>query len=66
MKLFNLMQMDASSLIVLLPRITDPLLSADEVEKLEPCDFFTMATEVLGFFMAPDQIKQAQEQMQLQ
>ena len=53
MKLFLLLQMDVAALIMLLPRITAPALSADDVAGLDPADFMSMANEVVSFFMTP-------------
>ncbi|WP_417262633.1 phage tail assembly protein [Celeribacter sp.] len=66
LKMINLMQMDVATMATLLPRITDPSLLPNEVDDLDPADFFALTTEVLGFFMTPDQVKQAQEQVTLQ
>jgi hypothetical protein len=66
LKMVNIMQMDVVTMATLLPRITDPSLLPNEVDDLDPADFFTLTTEVLGFFMTPDQVKQAQEQVMLQ
>lgn len=51
MKLTNLLQMDVGSMITLLPRITNPALTPDEVAELDPADLMALAGEVVGFFM---------------
>lgn len=51
LKMVDLAQLDANSLIKLLPRITIPPLMQNEVEGLKPSDFFALATEVANFLL---------------
>ena len=46
---------DVNALLKLLPRITEPALSPDEVAGLELCDFTEMANRVSVFLMTPAQ-----------
>ena len=51
LKLADVLQMDVSSLQVLLPRITSPALTAHDVAQMDPADLVQLATETAGFFM---------------
>ncbi len=62
-KMTSLLQMDVSSLLVLLPRITQPALLPNEVAALEPEDLFALGTEVVGFFMSAAQVSAVQTEM---
>jgi hypothetical protein len=64
-KLTNLLQMDFGTLAVLLPRITQPALTPDEIEALDPADLMSLAGEVVAFFMNPAQVQAAREQATL-
>lgn len=48
----NLYSTDVNSLIVLLPRITEPTLIEREIEDLETEDLIELAGAVKGFFMS--------------
>lgn len=50
-KLGDLLQMDVGALTVLLPRITEPTLTAADVSKLDAVDLVAIATEVATFFL---------------
>ena len=50
-KLLDLLQMDATALHVVLPRITSPILTTNDVAALDPADLLQLGTEVSGFFM---------------
>jgi hypothetical protein len=51
-KLFDLMQMDASALTVVLPRLTGPALTeADIRTRLHPADLFQLGSEIAGFLL---------------
>lgn len=46
---------DVNALLKLLPRITEPSLTPDEVAALELCDFTELANRVSVFLMTPAQ-----------
>lgn len=46
-----LMETDVDSLIRVLPRITMPSLTQGEIQKLDPADLYSMATEVTLFLL---------------
>lgn len=47
--LVDLMQMDTDALTKVLPRITSPTLTEDEIKKLDPADLVALGVEVLSF-----------------
>lgn len=49
--LAELLKLDVSALHVLLPRITSPSLTTQDVSQLDPCDLVQLGGEVVGFFM---------------
>jgi hypothetical protein len=51
-KLFDLVQMDATALATVLPRITTPALTEEDIRgKLHPADLFQMGDVVAGFLL---------------
>jgi hypothetical protein len=59
-KLFDLMQMDTTALIAVLPRITDPALTEHEINTaLHPADFVQLGAEVAGFLATRSQKREA-------
>ena len=49
--LADLLRLDVSALITVLPRITSPTLTAQDAQQLDLVDLTALGTEVLGFFM---------------
>ncbi len=49
--LVELLQMDVGALITVLPRITTPSLTAQEVAALDPADMLTMGGSVSSFLL---------------
>jgi hypothetical protein len=57
-KLFDLMQMDVAALMVVLPRITDPALTEQEINaQIHPADLVQIGAEVASF-LAPRSMTQ--------
>ena len=58
LKLLDVMQMDVSALIRLIPRIAEPYLAEAEVALMGPADIARLGMAVVGFFngvaMGPD------------
>lgn len=54
LKIEDLYSTDVNSLLVLLPRITEPTLIAAEIEDLESEDLIELAGVVKGFFMSAE------------
>lgn len=52
LKLTDVMQMDVSAMTVLLPRITSPTLTPQDVAALDPADLLSLSSEVSGFFLS--------------
>lgn len=59
--LTELLQMEVTALTKVLPRITDPALTEQEVGRMDPADMLQMGTEVSGFLL-PNRMKQADYQ----
>lgn len=55
--LVNLLNMDYGALEIVLPRITNPALTKQDVIAMDPSDLVQLATEVCGFLLT----KQAKE-----
>ena len=51
LNLVSLMQLDVTTLITLLPRISSPSLTPVEAAALAPEDLMQIGAEVMGFFM---------------
>lgn len=54
--LSQLMQMDVSELTKIMPRITQPTLTAEEIQNMDPADLIQVAIEV-AYFLAPKALK---------
>lgn len=59
--LTDLLQMDVVALTKVLPRITTPTLTDQEVARMDPADLLQMGTEVSGFLL-PNRMKPADYQ----
>ena len=57
LKLSNVMQMDVSTMLVLLPRITKPVLDPAEVEAMGPRDFLQLSQETVLFFVTSSEFE---------
>ncbi|PJN95363.1 phage tail assembly protein [Amaricoccus sp. HAR-UPW-R2A-40] len=53
--LTKVITMDVSTMLTLLPRVTEPALLPDETAALDPADLLALSTAVVGFFMTPAQ-----------
>ena len=58
--LAELLMLRAESVMVLLPRITEPPLLKHEVENMEPVDLIACATEVVNFLAPQETLDKAQ------
>lgn len=58
-QLANLLQMDVNSLITVLPRISDPVLTEQDVRNLDPADLLQIGTEVAGFLLPKSALQSA-------
>lgn len=59
--LTELLQMEVTALTKVLPRITTPTLTEQEVGRMDPADMLQLGTEVSGFLL-PNRMKQADYQ----
>lgn len=50
-KLHDLAQMDVTALVTVLPRISQPMLTANDASKLEPADLIEVARVMSDFFV---------------
>ena len=55
LKLTDVLQMDVTAMITLLPRITSPAILPDEAASLDPVDLMALSAKVVGFFMSPQE-----------
>ncbi|MGW8201917.1 phage tail assembly protein [Sphingomonas bisphenolicum] len=53
----NLMSSDVGTIIEVVPRITDPILTRDEAENLQPEDLAEIGGTLRGFFMTASEKK---------
>lgn len=53
LEISSLVRMDYSQLEVLIPRISDPMITPAEIAELEPYDMSQLASEVTNFLILP-------------
>lgn len=53
--LLDLIQMNTDAVKKVLPRISDPILTAADCEALDPADLFECAAEIAGFLLKKGQ-----------
>lgn len=58
LKLSDILQMDCTAMMALLPRITTPPLDAAQLGELDLADFTTMSVKTVSFFAKPGQLEQ--------
>ncbi|MBH9536920.1 phage tail assembly protein [Novosphingopyxis sp. YJ-S2-01] len=51
LSMVDICKLEVTALHELLPRVTSPSLTREEVANLSAADLFTLATEVAGFFL---------------
>lgn len=51
LSLQDIINTDIVALLTLIPRVTEPPLTGDEANNLDPCDFAEIAGTIRGFFM---------------
>lgn len=59
LSLSQLLQLDASAVMTLLPRITTPTLVKHEVENLDPVDLVNLSQEVVDFLVSAKTLEAA-------
>lgn len=61
LKMLEIMRMDVNSMLMLLPRISEPALLPAEAADLDPADLMRLSNEVVSFFMNPADLREAEE-----
>lgn len=61
--LTDVLQMDVAALTTLLPRITTPMLTQQDVRKLDLADLFALGQEVSGFLLKKDDLAKAKTEI---
>ena len=59
LSLFDLMRLDAASLCTLVPRISSPALTKEDMAGLHPANLVNLGTAVTGFLLPEEQVEQA-------
>lgn len=61
LKMTEILRMDVNTMLILLPRISEPALLPNEVGELDPQDLLQLSGEVVSFFMNPADLRVAEE-----
>lgn len=61
--LADLLQMDVAALTVVLPRITNPMLTQHDVRRLDPADLFALGQEVSGFLLKKADLERVKKEI---
>ena len=62
LSLSDLLKLDVDTVIKLVPRVSTPPLAEHEVAALEPTDFLSLSTAMVGFFASKDQRAKARQE----
>ena len=62
LSLSDLLKLDVDTVIKLVPRVSIPPLAEHEVAALDPTDFLSLSTAVVGFFASKDQRAKARQE----
>ncbi|CAM3415689.1 hypothetical protein GCM10016272_01630 [Psychrobacter glaciei] len=62
LSLADLLKLDVDTVIKLVPRVSTPPLTENEVAALDPADFLSISTAVVGFFASKDQRAKARQE----
>ena len=62
LSLSDLLKLDVETVIKLVPRVSTPPLTEPEVAALDPADFLSISTAVVGFFASKDQRAKARQE----
>lgn len=62
LSLSDLLKLDVDTVIKLVPRVSTPPLVEHEVANLDPSDFLSISTAVVGFFASTDQRQKARDE----
>ena len=61
LSLADLLKVDVDTVIKLVPRVSTPPLTEHEVAALDPADFLSISTAVVGFFASKEQRAKARQ-----
>lgn len=61
LSLSDLLKLDVDTVIKLVPRVSTPPLAEHEVAALDPTDFLSLSTAVVGFFASKEQRAKARQ-----
>lgn len=62
LSLSDLLKLDVETVIKLVPRVSTPPLTEPEVALLDPVDFLSISTAVVGFFASKQQREKARQE----
>jgi hypothetical protein len=62
LSLSDLLKLDVDTVIKLVPRVSTPPLAEHEVAALDPTDFLSLSTAVVGFFASKEQREKARQE----
>lgn len=62
LSLSDLLKLDVDTVIKLVPRVSTPPIAEHEVAALDPTDFLSLSTAVVGFFASKDQRAKARQE----
>ncbi len=65
LSLSDLLKLDVDTVIKLVPRVSTPTILEHEVANLDPSDFLSISTAVVGFFASTEQRKKAKAEASL-
>lgn len=61
--LTDVLNMDVSALTTVLPRITTPALTQQDVKRMDPADLLAIGQEVTGFLLKKADLEQAKKEI---
>lgn len=50
----ELLDMNTDAIVVVVPRISDPKITPQEMQTMEPCDLLKMGATLAGFLLPPE------------
>lgn len=62
LSLSDVLKLDVDTVIKLVPRVSTPPLAEHEVAALDPTDFLSLSTAVVGFFASKEQREKARKE----
>lgn len=56
-------EMQTDAVVTLVPRISDPKITPQEMAKIDPCDLLQMAAAIANFVLPPSLVAEAEKQL---